>query len=144
MTRKGKKQGWGGLLVMLVILAAGAFRYLGLDRVDDPALVELVRGDLVGQVLNRRIDQLGNARGADAERYLSTGIEIHGITASSPLLSFGSGEDFILKVDYAVRDSGGVSREQQQLYRARHPRQTGRWQLLSGEPSLLAYYLNFI
>jgi hypothetical protein len=140
-------QGVLGKLGIGVLVAVLAVRLFSLDEIDDPQLRTLLVQDIEGGVRNRLISASGAGssamEGEIARRSASTAVELLPVHGSAPLFSFSATEKMVLKVRYRVRDDEGTKREEARYYRVSYTRLSDRWQLRSGNASIVSYYLNF-
>jgi len=135
-------QGLGGIVVLALVAALAAFRFLGLDEIEDSKLNALVQADLEGRAHNVLMDEQ-QERGDGSARFLSTRVEISDINGSAPLFNFGTSKEYVLRVEFRIIDSDRATRNRTRYLRAHHDQLTDRWRLLTGAASQVDYYLNF-
>lgn len=148
---KVKLAGWQVIVGVVVLIGLVGVRIMTFsDKTDDDDLMEELELLLMTDYFPDDVERLGavletgdrDKVGRVAKSITSTKLNIESVQVSSPLFSFSTSKDVVVKVGYSLIDASGTRDKGTKYYRFNHGSLVKVWQYKFGS-NVISYYLNF-
>lgn len=145
--------GWQGVVAAIVVLGVIGLRLMTFDNnVNDSELTrklefEIMTNYFSGDVENlRAIYESGDqeATTAAVKSVTTSKVNIESVQTSSPLFSFSTNQEVVVKVAYSLDDASGKRDSGMNYYLFRHGSFGGDTWRFQHETGPISYYLNFM
>ena len=145
-------KGWQAVIVILVIIAVIAVRFLSLsDKKDDKALMKSLEVQLMSEYYPEMAERMKAAvdSGEDnviseaAESVTTTKLKIDSVMVSYPIFKFSTPKKVVVKVTFSLEDVSGAYQTKTVYYLYKQGGMLNTWQY-QYKSGAMSYYLNFL
>lgn len=146
-----KLTGWKAIAAIVVVLCIVGVRLMTFnDKMDDSDLVQKLEFEIMTNYFPNDVEHLKSAYESGdidetaraVETIATSKINFESIKASSPLLTFSTNKEVVIKVTYSLDDSSGNRIKETKYYLFKHGSIGNVWQYRY-ETSAISYFLNF-
>jgi len=143
--------GGPGVIALVAVVIFFVVQVLSPSKSTDEQLTEAVRTHLSYKLSDYNMNKIAEMQKSgdysDAESLLETAnkenITIYSMTISKPVLSWGSLEKVIVKVEFSLPEAFDGGKKQTEYQRFRYTALDSRWSH-KGRSSVISFYLNFL
>jgi hypothetical protein len=144
-------KGWHSALAVVVIIGLVIFRFMSFqDKTDDKNLMKLIETHILSDYFPEEVARMQASVDSGDKDLMAQTVEsvtsakpvIESVKISSPLLSFSSPRDVVVKVVYGLSEGPGIRDRKTVYYTVRHGGIGNTWRHRY-ESNILSYYLNF-